>query len=67
MARNGRGLAWLPFSLIERYLADGELVRAGEQQWDIPITIRIFRPRLRQRPAAERFWTFLVGAYQHNT
>jgi LysR family transcriptional regulator, hypochlorite-specific transcription factor HypT len=63
MARNGRGLAWLPLSLIDNYLASGELVRAGGEEWEIPIIIRIFRPRLRQSPAAERFWTFLLGIY----
>ena len=63
MARNGRGLAWLPLSLIDRHMVDGELVRAGQEEWDIPITIRIFRPRLRQSPAAERFWNFLLGIY----
>ena len=66
MARNGRGLAWLPLSLVDRYLADGELVRAGGEEWDTPIVIRLFRPRLRQSPAMERFWNFLLKIYANH-
>ncbi len=64
MARSGRGLAWLPLSLVKPQLDSGELVRAGAAQWDIPIVIRIFRPRLRQSPTVEKFWTFLREVYQ---
>lgn len=56
MCRNGRGVAWLPLSLIARDLERGDLVRAGEPQWDVPIDIRLYRPRARQSPAAEAFW-----------
>ncbi|MGV6873067.1 LysR family transcriptional regulator [Pseudochelatococcus sp. B33] len=63
MTRNGRGLAWLPLSLVQPFLESGELVRAGEEKWDIPIIIRIFRPRLRQSPTVERFWSFLKEIY----
>lgn len=63
MARNGRGLAWLPLSLVQPHLDSGELVRAGEEKWDIPIVIRIFRPRLRQSPAVESFWSYLSQMY----
>jgi len=59
MARAGRGMAWLPLSLIARDLEDGELMRAGDEQWDVPIDIRLYRPRARQTAAAEAFWTRL--------
>lgn len=59
MARAGRGLAWLPLSLITQDLEQGTLVRAGATRWDVPIDIRLFRPRARQNPAAEAFWTRL--------
>ena len=61
MARNGRGLAWSPASLVEDDLAQGTLVRAGNGSWDIPIGIRLFRPRSRQTRAAEGFWAQLVA------
>lgn len=63
MTRNGRGLAWLPRSLVQPYLDSGELVKSGEVKWDIPIVIRIFRPRLRQSPTVESFWSFLRDIY----
>jgi DNA-binding transcriptional LysR family regulator len=62
MARAGRGMAWLPISLIARDLADGGLVRAGDESWDVPIDIRLFRPRARQPAAAEEFWARLKTA-----
>lgn len=56
MARAGRGLAWLPRSLVGADLESGALVRAGDATWDVPIEIRLYRPRARQSPAAEQFW-----------
>lgn len=60
MVGDGRGLAWLPLSLVEADLASGRLVRMAGEDWDIPVEIRLFRPRARQSPAAEAFWS-LVG------
>ncbi len=57
MAKAGRGVAWLPLSLIERELESGALVRSGAEDWDIPIHIRLYRPRARQSAAAEAFWS----------
>jgi DNA-binding transcriptional LysR family regulator len=54
MARDGRGLAWLPLSLVADDLAAGRLVRAGADE--VPMEIRLFRPKARQSPAAEAFW-----------
>jgi LysR family transcriptional regulator, hypochlorite-specific transcription factor HypT len=62
MARSGRGLAWSPLSLAKDDLAQGALVRAGDSSWDIPIEIRLFRPRARQSQAAEAFWAQVVNA-----
>jgi len=61
MARDGRGVAWSPKSLILDDLATGRLVRAGPEVWDIPIEIRLFRPRTSQSPAAEKFWSIVEG------
>ncbi len=59
MARDGQGMAFLPQSLVEEDLESGKLVRAGGAAWDIDVEIRLFRPRARQSPAAERFWSWL--------
>src|SRR5579859_314720 len=57
MTRDRGGVAWLPLSLVQADLASGSLVRAGDEGWDIPIEIRLQRPRARQAPAAEAFWS----------
>ena len=57
MARAGRGIAWLPLSIISSDLEKGLLVRAGDSRWDVAIDVRLYRPRARQSQIAEDFWT----------
>lgn len=56
MALEGRGVAWLPNSLIEEDLQAGRLLSAGSSAWHIGIEIRLFRAAAPQTPAAEAFW-----------
>lgn len=56
MARDGRGIAWLPESLMEDDLAAKRLVPAGSEAWTIPVEIRLYRPRERATKIAEDFW-----------
>ena len=56
MALEGRGIAWLPRSLVADDLRERRLVAAGPPRWSIPIEIRLFRRRGAQVPAAESFW-----------
>jgi DNA-binding transcriptional LysR family regulator len=56
MALDGRGVAWLPLSLIGDELGDGRLVRAGGEAWLVPVEIRLVRRRAAAPPAAEAFW-----------
>lgn len=56
MARAGRGIAWVPLSLAGADLDAGTIVRAGDESWNVPIEIRLFRPRARRNAAAEAFW-----------
>lgn len=56
MACGGRGMAWLPLSLIGDDLERGILRTVGPADWPIPIDIHLFRPRARQSLAAEAFW-----------
>ena len=67
MARAGRGLAWMPMSLIARDLEDGVLIRAGDAQFDVEIDIRLYRPRARQTVAAEAFWALLKARAEPDT
>ncbi len=56
MALAGKGLSFLPQTLVEADLARGSLIRSGDPIWDVHVEIRLVRPRARQEPAAERFW-----------
>ncbi|WP_336966431.1 LysR family transcriptional regulator [Sphingobium aquiterrae] len=56
MAREGRGIAWLPESLVADPVAAGSLVVAGGPQWHVPLSIRVVRPASRQTASAEAFW-----------
>ena len=62
MALAGKGMAFLPRSLVEADLRSGALLRAGDAFWDIEVEIRLFRARARQDHAAERFWSRISSA-----
>jgi DNA-binding transcriptional LysR family regulator len=61
MALEGRGIAWLPQSLIREELGDGRLLAAGGRDWQIPVEIRLFRRREPEAAAAEAFWEIVSG------
>jgi len=61
MALEGKGVAWLPASLTEQEVADGRLVRALDESWDIPLEIHLTRPTAPISPSAEAFWFRLGG------
>ena len=56
MALAGRGIAWLPSSLIQEELASGQLKLAGAKKWHLPIDIRLYRQSSEMTPAAENLW-----------
>ena len=57
MALDGRGMAWLPKSLINADLDSGRLVAAAPAGWDIDVEIRIYRNRCQLGHAAESIWS----------
>ena len=63
MAIEGRGLAWLPRSLISAELADGRLVLATDDAaWRVPVEIRLFRAAAAQTPLSEAVWARSTAA-----
>lgn len=56
MALAGRGIAWLPKSMVNAELADGRLVGAAGPQWNVPLDIRLFRATAALAPAAQAVW-----------
>jgi DNA-binding transcriptional LysR family regulator len=56
MVLDGRGMAWLPQSLIIEDLASNRLVAAASQEWCIDLEIRLYRSRSAMGRAAEALW-----------
>jgi DNA-binding transcriptional LysR family regulator len=57
MALEGRGVAWLPHSLVSTEMADGRLLGAAGREWNVTLEIRLFRATDPLAPAAEAVWT----------
>jgi DNA-binding transcriptional LysR family regulator len=57
MALDGRGLAWLPRSLIADDLAAGRLVEAAPAEWSVALEVRLYRDRSPLGEAGEAFWS----------
>lgn len=62
MALEGRGVAWLPQSLIADDLAGGRLVDAGGAEWGVDVEIRLWRHAAPLPRAAEAFWSAASAA-----
>ncbi|QSP95842.1 LysR family transcriptional regulator [Marinobacter salinisoli] len=45
LVKQGFGMGWLPKRMTEKSEQFGRLVRAGDEQWDIPVDIRLIRLR----------------------
>ena len=56
MALEGRGLAWLPQSLIHDELTARRLQVAGPVHWRLPVEIRLYRDPQALSEHAEAFW-----------
>jgi len=56
MVLDGRGIAWLPKSLIDEDLAANRLVPSASHEWDVDLEIRLYRDRKPMGRAAEALW-----------
>jgi LysR family transcriptional regulator, hypochlorite-specific transcription factor HypT len=56
MALAGRGIAWLPKSLVSEELANGRLVAAGSAALRVPLEVRLYRQNAVMAPTAEALW-----------
>ena len=56
MALEGRGLAWLPRSLVSDELGKGLLLESGDTRWHILLEIRLYRQPAEMAPIAESLW-----------
>ncbi|MDR5902116.1 LysR family transcriptional regulator [Halomonas icarae] len=60
----GYGLGWLPESSVRDALAQGTLVPAGGERWQVPMDIVLFRRADNQQPAVSALWDALVSVGQ---
>lgn len=56
MALQGLGVAWVPRLSVTAELARGELLVCGDEQWQVPLEIRLYRCALVRKPAVRRLW-----------
>ncbi len=56
MALQGRGVAWLPQTLVAEELRNASLVVAAPAAWQVPIEIRLYRQQNAMSAAAESLW-----------
>ncbi len=59
MAMQGLGLAWVPTFAISNELKQGSLVVCGEESWNIPLTICVYRCKHSLSDSAENLWNVL--------
>lgn len=61
MALAGRGVAWLPESLVEAELVSRALVPVSVPGWRVPIEVRLYRQNAQMAPTAEALWQVIGG------
>jgi DNA-binding transcriptional LysR family regulator len=61
----GRGVAWLPQSLIEDELASNRLLIAGADKWCVALAIRLVRSSNRSNAAATALWEMQPKSNQY--
>lgn len=59
MALQGLGVAWVPRLSVTAELARGELAVCGDERWQVPLEIRLYRCALLHKPAVQRLWRTL--------
>jgi DNA-binding transcriptional LysR family regulator len=67
MALEGRGIAWLPESLIASELKNGSLKLAGCEDWNVSVEIRLYRQKSEMSSAAEKIWEIYAEYPDSNT
>ncbi|MFK7902991.1 MAG: substrate-binding domain-containing protein [Nitratireductor sp.] len=63
-ARDGTGVAWLPYSLVAPDIDAGLLVITGKENWKIDLEIRLVRNKEHTNIVTRRIWAFLATRQQ---
>ena len=60
MIKEGFGVGWLPSRLVDDSLKYGKMERAGSNEWDIPVEVRLYCLENNPNPNLDRFWGALI-------
>ena len=58
----GLGVAWMPWSMVQRDCQAGRLAIAGDSSLNVHFDIRLYRPKRHLGTAAEQFWNDITSA-----
>lgn len=61
LACEGKGVAWLPLSMVQPALKEKKLVQAGDARWHIPLEVHLYRYAATLHQTAENFWKICRG------
>jgi len=56
MALDGRGIAWLPRTLVDEDISAGRLELASDDNWNVPLEIRLYREQTMTGQAPLALW-----------
>ncbi len=56
LVKEGAGIAWLPEHGVKHELVDGQLALAGDDEWMIPVDIRLYASQERSRLLHANLW-----------
>lgn len=59
---DGRGVAWLPETMVTEDLTSGRLARCADASWEVPVAVRLYRPHMPLTPKAEEMWRLAGGS-----
>lgn len=57
----GLGVAWLPWSMVQRECASGQLAPAGDKAMEVAFDVRLYRPKRRMGTLGEAVWRKITG------
>ncbi|MEL0637274.1 MULTISPECIES: LysR family transcriptional regulator [Marinomonas] len=66
MVKEGYGIGWVPKRLMKDTLSYGKIALAGEENWHIPLEIRLYRSRLNLNPNLNQLWESLKERMARN-
>ncbi|MGY4876354.1 LysR family transcriptional regulator [Vreelandella aquamarina] len=55
----GYGMSWLPERSVQAELASGVFKRAGDERWDVPLELRLYRHQAQHHTDLDAFWNAL--------